>query len=48
MYQKAVGRQGGPIRTAERGAVRNRVRYHCAIGPTKKIHQANRTRVIRI
>ena len=32
MYQTAVGRHGDRTRTAESSAVRNRARYHCAVG----------------
>jgi len=33
VYQTAIGRHGDRTCTAESGAVRNRARYHCAIGP---------------
>jgi len=33
VYQTAVGRHGDRTRTAESSAVRNRARYHCAVGP---------------
>jgi len=33
VYQTAVGRHGDRTRTADSGAVRNLVRYHCAIRP---------------
>ena len=38
MYQTAVGRHGDRTRTADSGAVRNRARYHCAIGPVRYQH----------
>ena len=35
MYQTAIGRHGDRTCTAESGAIRNRARYHCAIGPAQ-------------